>query len=414
MGLGLYAKASGPGPCCCHGRSAGSQPRCLGGGPSADSSAPPAEECQTPDGGGDTQGGPAAPPPSPTIEELPEDPEVHKPHVRIVFERALDRMSATKMLSLKAAVGNYASRLAGIATRASACSGCDIKAKVDTQLDRMFYTFFDAKLDSVHCLRSELNPKKRAFIQQMFSDATFIVGDMAGLQGDKAHDCVSGTDRMIPHFQSLDIGFPCKSRTPLSAKCRENLNCCQKDTAETGKAVNCIFKIVEKNWPEEILMECVIQLLQVGDGCEISDAAWITGQLISRGYWCIDTVVQASRQGSPVPRERIYWAAIRGIPAQKYDEASHFFLDVLHSFNVGEMSTAECNEVFLCKDPEELLHRSNVRGLPMYKGTGPMVSQAKGVKVRRGRKTSQRHSNLAPPWAPTPSKLIADAAASPS
>ena len=293
-------------------------------------------------------------------------------------------MPTLKTLNLKDALRHYSSRhggLGGLVTRASACTGCDVKAKVDNILNSFFQAHFDVTVDSVHCLRSEIDPRKQVFIRQMFRDATFVAGDMAGLQKDKVRDVISGSDRMVPHFVSLDIGFPCKSRTPLSAKCRENLNCCQKDTAETGKAVNCILKILEKNWPAELVMECVTQLLQVGDGCEISDAAWITQQLIARGYWCIDTVVQASKQGSPVPRERIYWAAIRGIPKEKHNEASHFFLDILAAFNVGELTPAECTQVFLMKSEAERKGISAARSLPTYAGTGAMVSQAKGAKV---------------------------------
>eukprot|EP00959_Pyramimonas_sp_CCMP1952_P050859 1062418-Pyramimonas_sp.AAC.1 len=203
---------------------------------------------------------------------------------------------------------------------------------------------------------------------------------MAGLQKDKAFDTVSGADRVVPHFVSIDIGFPCVSRCPLSVKCRENLNCCQTNSAATGKAVNCIFKIIEQNWPEEIMLECITQLLQVGDGCTTSDAEWITQQVTARGYWCIHTVVQASQQGSPVPRERIYWVAIKDIPKEKYEEASHFFLEVLHSFNIGEMTVDECTNTFLYMDDGDRETVSRMCGLPTYAGTGPMISQAKGVK----------------------------------
>ncbi|CAK0809841.1 unnamed protein product, partial [Prorocentrum cordatum] len=319
------------------------------------------------------------------------DEEPCKSHLQSVLDMVIDRLPPLKLLALKEAVRNYSVRFGGLVTRASACTGCDIKAKVDGLLNAFYFTHFDSRVDSVHCLRSEINIKKPLFIRQMFNDATFIVGDMKGLQQDMVRDCISGTDRVAPHFVSFDVGFPCKSRTPLSAKCRENLNCCQKDTAETGKAVNCIFKIVEKNWPEEVLMECVVNLMQVGEGCLISDAAWITQQLSERGYWCIDTVVQALKQGSPVPRERIYWAAVRGIPKEKYVEASHFFLDILHAFNVGEMTPAQCNEVFLIKKTQLREGISDSCGLPVYAGTGLMSNQSKGPKASEPNYKTDHH-----------------------
>ena len=203
---------------------------------------------------------------------------------------------------------------------------------MDDVLESAWRRRWDVDLSSVHVLRAELNPDKRTFLKQQFRDMSFLVGDMEGLSMDRAFDYISESDRVVPHFTSLGTGFPCVSRTPVSVQMRQNLNCCQRGTATTGLAVRMILTIVARNWPEEIIKECVVQLDQRSDATVPSDAEWITSELRKLGYWAVHTTVQASTQLSPLPRQRLWWVALKGIAPDFHDEATEYFLDKLPIF----------------------------------------------------------------------------------
>ena len=293
--------------------------------------------------------------------------------IRLMFEALTMKMELEFTSGLK----SYSEKQPGPIARASACTGCDVKAKVCSVVESFVSSTFGVNIKSQNVMRAEKNQHKQKFLQQMFGpDISFLVGDMALLQRDSAWNIVSHTETSIPFFTSLDIGFPCTSRTPLSSKCRENLNCCQKNSAATGQACNLIFGIVDKNWPDEITMECVTTLNQIGDGCTTSDADFITDTLKSKGYWAAHFTMQAADHGSPVPRERLWWVALKGIKSDIHNEVSKHFLDLVNSLRSPSQSDAERARAFVILSKAERRRVARMLGLPSYSDIGSFVSKS--------------------------------------
>ena len=61
----------------------------------------------------------------------------------------------------------------------------------------------------------------------------------------------------MPYFKSLTGGIPCVSRSPLSVKAKENVNCVQEKREATGEAFETVCATVDSHHPSEIQLECV-------------------------------------------------------------------------------------------------------------------------------------------------------------
>ena len=121
----------------------------------------------------------------------------------------------------------------GICTRATACSGTEVKVHVENCLSRCWKKRYGIDIRFKHVLACEKLPLKRDFIRHEFPDLPFLSQNMELLSQDMTINCVEGEEGManlpatiIPEFSAFGSGFPCISRTPLSSKMKENLIAC--------------------------------------------------------------------------------------------------------------------------------------------------------------------------------------------
>ena len=72
---------------------------------------------------------------------------------------------------------------------------------------------------SVYC---EMNPAKQ--------EPNVLVSDTKELDGDMAKNVArTGNAELLPPCFLMDVGYPCTSRTPLSSKCQNSVNCVQEE-----------------------------------------------------------------------------------------------------------------------------------------------------------------------------------------
>ena len=154
--------------------------------------------------------------------------------------------------------------------------------------------------------------KKQIFLRHQFGKDSFILAnDVADLLEDQIYDTNAKSMVLMPYFNHLAAGIPCTSRTPLSSKASQNLNCVQNGTAATGTASGNVLNLCEKYLPNEAACECVTNLQQRANPSDMSDAEFITSKFIALGYWAMHMILSAAANGAPFPRERLWWVALR-------------------------------------------------------------------------------------------------------
>eukprot|EP00973_Karenia_brevis_P058936 8205301-Karenia_brevis.AAC.1 len=106
---------------------------------------------------------------------------------------------------------------------------------------------------------------------------------------------------------------------------KENLDCVQRGSGDTGKSWLQTQHAITKHHATEITMECVQQLDQKASDSAVSDAQYITNWLRNdAGFGFAEHHIgNASQYGSPVPRTRLWWTGIRDVAASSQQCAAH-------------------------------------------------------------------------------------------
>lgn len=151
------------------------------------------------------------------------------------------------------------------------------------------------------------------------------------------------------------------------------MHCVQNEQEATGRGFKAVKLAVQRHCPALVAMECVTQLAaKGGEETSISDAEYMVKSLRELGYWAHTDTMQATDYGSPVTRERQWWAGILNIRSSN-DEVAHFFNTIL----TGLKTFAESNiEDFLTFDDDDRRAEGRALGLPIHQDLGPRQSKS--------------------------------------
>ena len=221
----------------------------------------------------------------------------------------------------------------------------------------------------------------------------FLVVDMQEMHEDmvKNHRSPDSGLQQVPHYQDQNCGFVCKSRSPLSQRSKENVDCVQNVSAETGKAFNLSHGVTQRNWPDCEVLECVKNLFEKSEDAQLSDGDWIQAQKQKAGYWCWTGVIESEPWGSVVPRSRAWWVCARNLNGAK-DEVDHFFMRYLNAFKLaGPITPAE--EVVLLDDVVRLDACEELH-MPTLFGTGLRLSKRGEVSEVQWKSVHKEHYEM--------------------
>ena len=211
---------------------------------------------------------------------------------------------------------------------------------------------------------------KRQFLHSQF-EFPFLLEDVSEMSRNKAVNLVLGREELLPRCDGFDGGFTCASRTKLSSKCSENIDCVQHGSAETGIAFSLCDRAIEHNSSEKVSLECVY-LGSKGETTEKSDEEWIVERLEVRGLCSWSVTSNASAFSSPVDRVRTYWGAVKLKVKDTGPAATTFFLSLFRAFHLNYRHDA-CDCITVDTD----LRRSEASkvGLPILHGAGLRLSK---------------------------------------
>jgi hypothetical protein len=277
-----------------------------------------------------------------------------------------DGMPPDVELEYLAGVRRYVELYKGFQTRATACTGCDIKEHIENSLARVWRNRYGVEMQFKQVLKCEIKEDKQAFLLNHFKDF-ILTRDMKDIAMDSVFDIATQQSVVVPYFVNLCAGFPCISRTPISSNMKANANCVQEGRSETGLAAQYIFNIIDKHIPDEITLENIKQLDQLTPGSLVSDAEWIRLKLEEKLNWSIYFLMENEDYGGFLPRSRLWWVALRHLRGNK-DEISQFFLKILNSLKLPR-DTFTLASIFTT-DPALRRAEANACGQPSVSACG--------------------------------------------
>jgi hypothetical protein len=251
----------------------------------------------------------------------------------------------------------------------SLCAGSAIDARAHAAISRVWESLYGIHFKWVNVLSAELDERKRIFLKTEHA-LSFLVSDIKELEDDIAVNQMEMMERgsqPIPFFRDMGCGIPCTSRTPLSMKAKQNLNCVQEERSATGTAAGSVLRIAYRHWPDMLTFECVTQLFQQSGDNNTSDAQYIVDDLRSKGFWAFADTLDARHFGARAPRARAWWAAARHLKGTN-DEITHFFLKVLNAFKVPR--PVHTIQQLLILDDDERQKVLDDLHMPRLAGTG--------------------------------------------
>jgi site-specific DNA-cytosine methylase len=235
-------------------------------------------------------------------------------------------------------------------------------------------------------LKAESNTDKQAFLasQHRFK---FLVADVKDLKAHAAVNVLTDTtdSTLLPFARMTDGGFPCVSRTPLSTKRHQNVNCVQEQREATGDGFGDAHACVTAHNQEAVTYECVQQLKQKVDG-GMSDAEYICNTLEGSGCWADCETMDARDFGSYPERVRVYWVGLKNLIGKTAD-ITHFFRRVLNSCKLVEGPFMPSS--YITHDDATRLEEAHRLGLKLYSEYGPKVS--KQPRADAGWKLEHKH-----------------------
>ena len=252
-------------------------------------------------------------------------------------------------------------------TVGSICSGCEILEKIFPPLVLMLKQEFDIDISFRTVFQCEKNPAKREhLLAQTTTD--FLFRASSDLRSPTAFDLKSNSTTVVPWASILVAGFPCSSRTSLSAHSTANKGCVAAGTGETGSVFGDIKAYVLANRPKMVVLENIVKLTDADAG-QTSDADHILAFFKNNDYWANLHRFDATSFGSSAVRERIYMVCIDRME-DKLGEKRTLFRNCMTHMQIGSMPL----ESFICKSPEELAETMETFG---------MSTDAPAAKVHR-------------------------------
>lgn len=263
-----------------------------------------------------------------------------------------------------------------VISRWSLFAGSGLATHACEALRRFWQHRYDIDIPFASALVAERNPKKRAHLMQ-HTDPKFVVEAVSELQSDIAKNLKFEDHRqeLLPYCFGLDGGPPCTSRSPLNNRSCENIDCVQEGKGATGEGFADTLKCIKKHWPLCVTLECVVQLMQKSVHKEESDCEWFSQQMSDVGYWVVAEAIEADEFGSPVPRERLYWASALHLKGEK-PQITHFFRRIFTGFKVAVQLSAD---LFLTHDPATRRQEARALGIPLH-------SDVPGIRASRTQK----------------------------
>ena len=223
-----------------------------------------------------------------------------------------------------AGLRRFASIYSGrIYNKASACAGTEIRVKLDMVFWEFLCERYGIEVDVQHAWASEIKDDKQMFLRSQFPELKQLFGDMADVASDSATNLLTAELELIPETSSLSVGVPCTSRTPQSSSMQKNLNCVQEKREATGVSFDQVEQIARAHSPDDITMECVTQLCQMGPKQTLSDADFMTKQLAAMGYWGLHHTMDAEEQGGWT-RIREWWVNAKHMVGNRDEISAHY------------------------------------------------------------------------------------------
>ena len=193
------------------------------------------------------------------------------------------------------------------------CSATDISRRCERAIFNIFERKLGLRVKLPAIVSCEKDPRKRQFLL-LQHDVPLVISKLSELASpSKVCNVRNGQLELPGQLLHLLVGIPCISRTSLSSKCAQNMNCVQEGRSATGCAFEEVLEIVQSHWPTIVALECVRNLDQKKSGKQ-SDAQWICEQMRSQGYWSFYQVMDNADEGMiDAARSRLWWLSARGL-----------------------------------------------------------------------------------------------------
>ena len=167
----------------------------------------------------------------------------------------------------------------------SICTGTEIVGKTLELISQYWLAMYNVNAKVNLLFQCEKDVDKQGHVQA-HCPAKYLFADAKDMRKTRAVDVMSGEKVVIPWVTLLCAGFPCTSRTSLSSKAKNNVNCVQGAFGSTGEVFSDIWQYIKMSVPKLVILENVVPLeAKDPKGQQPSDAEFIVAQLRQIGYF---------------------------------------------------------------------------------------------------------------------------------
>ena len=185
-----------------------------------------------------------------------------------------DSLDPVTELAVVAALRRYATLDNSPRSCCSCFAGSEVKEKLDDALYDFWAKRYNIKFDCMHDVKAEHHKGKKQWLIQQYPNL-ILANSVADLAADVVDDCNSGQSKVIPHFNRVDAGFPCTSRSSHNQNAKANLNCCQEGSfppvSHNSKYVS-EYLLMDQGLGNTI---CVYALGIAPDHCPMATTRWV-------------------------------------------------------------------------------------------------------------------------------------------
>lgn len=296
-------------------------------------------------------------------------------------------------------VNSMAERLKSGVVRSigSVCSGTDAPVLMYEAFDDALQEYLGNGFATMgHGFSTEVNPKKRKFLLDMYEDRMHLLfHDACLLDQNTSYDDVSGKHQIVPRVSDLVGGFPCVDVSGLNAKRKQAAATVKDGSMRTGRIFHAIMNYAKaadskEQYPGTIVLENVLGLCSkpTGESDELSNFDFCVHYLEKIGYFVVSFRLCARQFGFPVSRERVYMLAVRediasaaGLgPQQLQDKA----VDVMSRLIVRQELTRDLDD-FLLPEKHPLIQEMFRSVTAKNKPDEPSTCDAKRPRTRSAR-----------------------------
>lgn len=163
-------------------------------------------------------------------------------------------------------------------------------------------------MQAQHAFVCERNEEKMRFLHSQLKPIHSF-GDVSDLAQHTAYDVVTKMKVVVPWATFFWAGFSCRSRTPLSSKAGQNVNCLQRhdSSAETSYTFDHIYGYIARVRPQWVILENVVGLMAKPSQDAQSDADFVLESLSKAGYVAKLFQFDCEDFGSKASRNRLYF-----------------------------------------------------------------------------------------------------------